>query len=172
VNYIYCVFVIYLCIIISFTVFTIIIHFLCRGESLHLPPDKILTAYGSPWNTFLGYYIQENSDFGVGNSGLNGVQSNARNNLQDGVHIGTQNAKNTHNKLNTQNRIQNTHNTQHNEQNTHNTPQNNVKRIEKENIGVIWGKDGKHFSGHENMLKVVANDKKVSLKVRLCLVCV
>jgi hypothetical protein len=30
-----------------------------RGNSLHLDPKRILTAFGSPWNTFLGYFIPE-----------------------------------------------------------------------------------------------------------------
>lgn len=27
--------------------------------SFNIPPNRLLTAYGSPWNTFLGYYINE-----------------------------------------------------------------------------------------------------------------
>jgi hypothetical protein len=27
--------------------------------NFHIPPHRLLTAYGSPWNTFLGYYLNE-----------------------------------------------------------------------------------------------------------------
>lgn len=30
-----------------------------RGNELKIPKSRILTAYGSPWNTFLGYFIDE-----------------------------------------------------------------------------------------------------------------
>jgi hypothetical protein len=29
-----------------------------RGSGLDIPPSRFLTAYGSPWNPFLGYYIK------------------------------------------------------------------------------------------------------------------
>ena len=30
-----------------------------RGTGLHVPPTRFLTAFGSAWNTFLGYYVEE-----------------------------------------------------------------------------------------------------------------
>lgn len=30
-----------------------------KGSGLHIPPSRFLTPFGSPWNTFLGYYIKE-----------------------------------------------------------------------------------------------------------------
>ena len=30
-----------------------------RGSGLNIPNNRFLTAYGSPWNTFLGYYMDE-----------------------------------------------------------------------------------------------------------------
>jgi hypothetical protein len=33
-----------------------------RGNSFHVAPKHFLTAYGSPWNTFLGYCIEEIND--------------------------------------------------------------------------------------------------------------
>jgi hypothetical protein len=30
-----------------------------RGSGLTIPPSRILTAFGSKWNTFLGYYMEE-----------------------------------------------------------------------------------------------------------------
>jgi len=30
-----------------------------RGSGLNVPNKRFLTAYGSPWNTFLGYYVDE-----------------------------------------------------------------------------------------------------------------
>lgn len=29
-----------------------------RGSGLNISPKRVLTAFGSPWNTFLGYYIR------------------------------------------------------------------------------------------------------------------
>jgi len=30
-----------------------------RGSGLNVPPSRVLTAFGSKWNTFLGYYIED-----------------------------------------------------------------------------------------------------------------
>eukprot|EP01034_Spumella_vulgaris_P033764 gene33764-41654_t len=73
-----------------------------RGNSLKVPLNRILTAYGSPWNSFLGYYIPSE---GGGRK---------------------------------------------------------VPPV-KENLGVIWGKDGKHFKGHESLLKTVASLPDIKL---------
>lgn len=32
-----------------------------RNDGLKIPPSRILTAYGSQWNTFLGYYMDSSS---------------------------------------------------------------------------------------------------------------
>lgn len=32
-----------------------------RGSSLNIPLNRILTAFGSPWNSFLGYFITDNN---------------------------------------------------------------------------------------------------------------
>ena len=63
--------------------------------NFNIPPKRLLTAYGSPWNTFLGYYI---------------------------------------------------------------TPTNSVNsELKKEDFGVIWGKDPKHFQKKDTLLLPVAD---------------
>jgi hypothetical protein len=74
-----------------------------RNHGLKIPPERILTAFGSPWNTALGYFIREDE--------LKMISKG--------------------------------------------------KATERKG-GVIWGKDPKHFSNLESMLKKIAD--AVSLK--------
>lgn len=54
-----------------------------RGKGLKIPPKRFLTAFGSAWNTFLGYYVEE-PPAAPGAGGAGGASTGAMK-LQQGV---------------------------------------------------------------------------------------